>query len=82
MDISLSYSGIVCRETSVATKRHKRDMSLEHWNDVNCGIEAHFYGAMKLSENTALLYRMGRWEPEDDREEDGEEEDSKSGIEE
>ncbi|KIL83568.1 hypothetical protein FAVG1_13217 [Fusarium avenaceum] len=75
MEGSVSYSGVICKDTSIATTRHERDMSLNRWNDVNYGMEAHFYGEMQLSENTALLYRMGRWEPDDEREEDGEEED-------
>jgi hypothetical protein len=67
---SVSYSGVICKDTSIATKRHERDMSLEHWQDVNYGMEAHFYGEMQLRENMALLYRMGQWDPEDEMEED------------
>ncbi|WZH47263.1 uncharacterized protein QYS62_008407 [Fusarium acuminatum] len=67
---SVSYSGVICKDTSIATKRHERDMSLEHWDDVKYGIEAHFYGETQLSENTALLYLMGRWEPEDEDEDE------------
>ncbi|SPJ84175.1 uncharacterized protein FTOL_10692 [Fusarium torulosum] len=67
---SVSYSGVICKDTSIATKRHKRDMSLEHWRDMNYGMEAHFYGEIQLRENTALLYRLGQWDPQDMLEED------------
>jgi hypothetical protein len=67
---SFSYSGVICKDTSIATKRHDRDMSLEHWQDVNYGMEAHFYGEIQPRENTALLYRLGEWDPEDELDED------------
>jgi hypothetical protein len=70
MEGSLSYSGVVCKDTSIATKRHERDMSLEHWQDVNYGIEGHFYGEVPLRENTALLYEMGQWDPEDQQDDE------------
>ncbi|KAF5687102.1 hypothetical protein FCIRC_2490 [Fusarium circinatum] len=66
MEGSVSYSGVICKDGSIATKRHERDMSLEHWRDMNYGMEAHFYGEMSLGENKALLYRMGQWEPRDE----------------
>ncbi|KAF5637779.1 hypothetical protein F52700_4481 [Fusarium sp. NRRL 52700] len=69
MEGDVSYSGVICKDSSIATKRHERDMSLEHWEDVNYGIEAHFYGEMPLGENKALLYHMGRWEPSDEEDE-------------
>ncbi|KAF4948402.1 hypothetical protein FSARC_13757 [Fusarium sarcochroum] len=65
MEGNLSYSGVICKDASIATKRHERDMSLEFWRDVNYGMEAHFYGEMRLEENKALLYHMGQWEPTD-----------------
>ncbi|KAF4951377.1 hypothetical protein FGADI_7575 [Fusarium gaditjirri] len=77
MEGSLSYAGIICKNASIATKRHERDMSLEHWRDVNYGIEAHFYDELALGENKALLYKMGQWEPRDeDDESDSSEPDS------
>ncbi|EWZ31276.1 uncharacterized protein FOBCDRAFT_281063 [Fusarium oxysporum Fo47] len=69
MEGSVSYSGVICKDASIATKRHERDMSLEHYQDVNYGMEAHFYGEMPLGENKALLYHMGRWEPRDEEDE-------------
>jgi hypothetical protein len=69
MEGSVSYSGVICKDASIATKRHERDMSLEHYEDVNYGMEAHFYGEMPFGENKALLYHMGRWEPRDEEDE-------------
>ncbi|KAG5784229.1 hypothetical protein H9Q73_002131 [Fusarium xylarioides] len=69
MEGDVSHSGVICKDASIATKRHERDMSLEHWEDVNYGMEAHFYGEMPLGENKALLYCMGQWEPEDEEDE-------------
>ncbi|KAF5572789.1 hypothetical protein FPCIR_14184, partial [Fusarium pseudocircinatum] len=66
MEGDASYCGLICKDASIATERHKRDMSLEHWEDVNYGMEAHFYGEMPLGETKALLYCMGQWEPEDE----------------
>ncbi|KAF4499233.1 hypothetical protein FAGAP_4588 [Fusarium agapanthi] len=78
MEGNVSYSGVICKDSSIATKRHERDMSLEHWWDANYGMEAHFCGEMPLGENKALLYLMGRWEPKDEQEESGSgEEDSR-----
>ncbi|RBQ69218.1 hypothetical protein FVER14953_12417 [Fusarium verticillioides] len=65
----VSYSGVICKDASIATKRHERDMSLELWKDLNYGMEAHFYGEVPLGENKALLYCMGQWEPEDEDDE-------------
>ncbi|KAM0231238.1 hypothetical protein ACHAPO_008616 [Fusarium lateritium] len=59
----LSYSGVVCKDVNIATKRHGRDTSLKHWEDVNYGIEACIYDDVPLHENKALSYIMGYWYP-------------------
>ncbi|CVK85192.1 uncharacterized protein FPRN_06931 [Fusarium proliferatum] len=69
MEGDVSYSGVICKDASIATKRHERDMSLELWEDLNYGMEAHLYGEMPFGENKALLYCMGQWEPTDEGEE-------------
>ena len=66
MEGEVSYSRVICKDASIATKRHERDMSFEHWEDLNYGIEAQFYREMPLGENRALLYCMGQWEPRDE----------------
>ncbi|XEV07216.1 hypothetical protein FSHL1_012503 [Fusarium sambucinum] len=59
----LSYSGVICKDVNIATKRHGRDTSLKHWEDVNYGIEACIYDDVPLHENKALSYIMGYWYP-------------------
>ncbi|KAF9767726.1 hypothetical protein IL306_015067 [Fusarium sp. DS 682] len=68
MECGVSYSGVICKDAGIATKRHERDMGLEHWRDVNYGLEAHFYGEVSLRDNIPLLFRMGQWEPDEDDE--------------
>ncbi|CEI70534.1 unnamed protein product [Fusarium venenatum] len=76
----LSYSGVVCKDVNIATKRHGRDMSLKHWENVNYGIEAHFFDEIPFQENKALLYRMGCWYPRDQEEDESDSCELDSGV--
>ncbi|KAM0347665.1 hypothetical protein ACHAPU_004679 [Fusarium lateritium] len=61
----VSYSGIICKDSSIATKRHARDPSLGYRDDVNYALEAHFYGEVPLQENKTLRYLLGQWEEDE-----------------
>ncbi|KAF5002438.1 hypothetical protein FGRMN_450 [Fusarium graminum] len=61
LDSCVSYSGVICRDASMATKRLAPDPSLGYMKDVKYALEAHFYGEVPLQENKTLQCFIDQW---------------------
>ncbi|KAF5637780.1 hypothetical protein F52700_4482 [Fusarium sp. NRRL 52700] len=77
----MTYRGVICQDSSVATERHIHCTDTEGLMDENYSLEKHFYNEMRFKDNHGLRYLMGDWDvgmvetDSDDDEEGSESED-------
>ncbi|KAK2123477.1 hypothetical protein NOF04DRAFT_1388094 [Fusarium oxysporum II5] len=71
----MTYRGVICQDSTIATGRHTHCTDPEGLMDENYSLEKHFYNEMRFKDNHGLRYLMNDWDVgmvETDSEEDEE----------
>ncbi|KAG9502044.1 hypothetical protein J7337_007755 [Fusarium musae] len=71
----MTYRGVICQDSSIATERHTHCIDPEGLIDENYSLEKHFYNEMRFKDNHGLRYLMDDWDVgmiETDSEDDNE----------
>ncbi|KAF5633185.1 hypothetical protein F25303_9217 [Fusarium sp. NRRL 25303] len=58
----MTYRGVICQDSSIATERHTHCTDPEGLMDENYSLEKNFYGEMRLKDNHGLRYLMDDWD--------------------
>ncbi|PNP76655.1 hypothetical protein FNYG_10074 [Fusarium nygamai] len=69
----MTYRGVICQDSSIASERHTLCTDAEGLIDENYSLEKHFYNEMRFKDNHGLRYLMDDWDVgmiETDSEED------------
>ncbi|KAF5592304.1 uncharacterized protein FSUBG_10197 [Fusarium subglutinans] len=73
---SMTYRGVICHNSSIATERHTYCTDPEGLMEENYSLEKHFYNEMRFKDNHGLRYLMNDWDVgmvETDSDEEGSE---------
>ncbi|KAF5533817.1 hypothetical protein FMEXI_11611 [Fusarium mexicanum] len=58
----MTYRGVICQDSSIATERHTHCTDPEGLMDENYSLEKHFYSEMRFKDNHGLRYLMNDWD--------------------
>lgn len=65
--LQLSYEGLICHDSSIATERHEpgaqETIECDHLADEGFVLEKHLYGETPFSRNYRLRYMLDDWAP-------------------
>ncbi|KAF5661199.1 hypothetical protein FHETE_8571 [Fusarium heterosporum] len=61
LEDSSSYSGVICRDASIATPRFAPNPSLGFLEDINYALEAYLYGEVPIQQNETLQCAINHW---------------------
>ncbi|KAF5593977.1 hypothetical protein FPANT_5012 [Fusarium pseudoanthophilum] len=58
----MTYRGVICQDSTIATERHTHCTDPEGLIDENYSLEKHFYNEMRFRDNHGLRYLMDDWD--------------------